>query len=176
MVQRLLECRTVADSAIRECFVEEPVTSATSDDAPKAESTSAVSLKPKQEFIYALTDAFALGFKARRNKPAEMIAKHLDKLMRKGQGAMSDAAFDALLDSALGLYRFTDDKDVFRGFYLRAMAKRLLLEKSASHDFELAVLKKLKDRMYSAAPSFKQPNALQNTILSLAWERKCLAN
>jgi cullin-4 len=176
MVQRLLECRTVADSAIRECFVEEPVTSAASDDAPKAESTSAVSLKPKQEFIYALTDAFALGFKARRNKPAEMIAKHLDKLMRKGQGAMSDAAFDALLNSALGLYRFTDDKDVFRGFYLRAMAKRLLLEKSASHDFELAVLKKLKDRMYSAAPSFKQPNALQNTILSLAWERKCLAN
>ncbi|KAJ7899955.1 Cullin-4B [Mycena olivaceomarginata] len=119
MVQRLLECRTVADSAIRECFVEEPVTSAASDDAPKAESTSAVSLKPKQEFIYALTDAFALGFKARRNKPAEMIAKHLDSSCAKA-------------------------RDVFRGFYLRAMAKRLLLEKSASHDFELAVLKKLK--------------------------------
>ncbi|KAJ6519453.1 Cullin-4B [Mycena sanguinolenta] len=146
MVQRLLDCRAVADAAIKKCFVEEPV-SLLESDASKAESTSTVPVKrPKQEFIYALTDAFTMGFKARRNKPAEMIARHLDKLMRKGQGAMSDAEFEALLDSALGLYRFTDDKDVFRGFYLRALAKRLLLERSASQDFESAVLKKLKDQ------------------------------
>ncbi|KAF8213470.1 Cullin family-domain-containing protein [Mycena galopus ATCC 62051] len=146
MVQRLLECRTIADTAIKKCFVEEPVSLA-EPDALKTGSTSAVPVKrPKQEFIYALTDAFAVGFKARRNKPAEMIARHLDKLMRNGQGAMSDAEFEALLDAALGLYRFTDDKDVFRGFYLRALSKRLLLERSASQDFETAVLKKLKDQ------------------------------
>ncbi|KAJ7275413.1 Cullin-4B [Mycena haematopus] len=144
MVQRLLDCRAVADSAIKKCFVEEPVTAS---DVSKTESTSTVPVKrPKQEFIYALTDAFTVGFKARRNKPAEMIARHLDKLMRNGQGSMSDKDFDALLDSALGLYRFTDDKDVFRGFYLRALAKRLLLERSASQDFESSVLKKLKDQ------------------------------
>ncbi|KAF7367229.1 CULLIN-2 domain-containing protein [Mycena sanguinolenta] len=146
MAQRLLDCRAVADAAIKKCFVEEQVTLMDSD-ASKAESTSTVPVKrPRQEFIYALTDAFTVGFKARRNKPAEMIARHLDKLMRKGQGAMSDAEFEVLLDSALGLYRFTDDKDVFRGFYLRALAKRLLLERSASQDFESAVLKKLKDQ------------------------------
>ncbi|KAJ7081972.1 Cullin family-domain-containing protein [Mycena crocata] len=146
MVERLLEVHAIADSAIKECFLEESVH--VTDESTEQTSGSTSSLppkRPKQEFLYALSDAFTIGFRARRNKPAEMIARHLDKLMRKGQGAMSDAKFDALLDLALGLYRFTDDKDVFRGFYLRALAKRLLLEKSASHDFEAAVLKKLKD-------------------------------
>ncbi|KAJ6574719.1 Cullin-4B [Mycena capillaripes] len=149
MVQRLLDCHALADYAIRECFLEEPVhiTTVESDAATtEAGSTSAIPLKqPKQEFLYALSDAFTVGFRSRRKKPAELIARHLDKLMRKGQGAMSDAEFNELLVLALGLYRFTDDKDVFRTFYLRALGKRLLLEKSASHDFENAVLKKLKD-------------------------------
>ncbi|KAJ7785913.1 Cullin-4B [Mycena metata] len=142
MVQRLLDCHATADVAIRKCFLEAPVKTGSS----KTTSTSSVPHKrPRQEFIYALSDAFAVGFRARRNKVAEMIARHLDKLMRNGQGGMTDGEFDALLNQALGLYRFTDDKDVFRGFYLRALAKRLLLEKSASHDFEASVLKKLKD-------------------------------
>ncbi|KAK7064545.1 CULLIN-2 domain-containing protein [Favolaschia claudopus] len=145
MVQRLLECRSIADSAIKECFQVEPVILANFKSG-QAESTSVLPLKqPNRDFVYAVSDAFASGFKARRNKPAEMIAKHLDKLMRKGQGAMSDAEFHALLDTALGLYRFTEDKDVFRGFYLRALAKRLLLERSASQDFESTVLKRLQD-------------------------------
>jgi cullin-4 len=68
--------------------------------------------------------------------------------MRKGQKDASDADFEALLDSALALYRFTNDKDVFRTFYHRALAKRLLLERSASDDFEKAMLKKLKERTF----------------------------
>ena len=54
------------------------------------------------------------------------------------------------MDRVLVLYRFTDDKDVFRTFYRRALAKRLLLEKSASDDFEKSVLKKLKEGKCSA--------------------------
>ncbi|KAJ7770835.1 Cullin family-domain-containing protein [Mycena maculata] len=149
MMERLLDFQAIAESAIKKCFLEEPVHITVDESEPTAEAASTSTLpqkRPNQEFIYALSDAFTVGFRARRNKPAEMIARHLDKLMRKGQGAMSDAQFDALLNSALGLYRFTDDKDVFRGFYLRALSKRLLLEKSASHDFEAAVLKKLKDQ------------------------------
>lgn len=38
---------------------------------------------------------------------------------------------------------------VFRAFYHRALAKRLLLEKSASDDFEKSILKKLKEGMWS---------------------------
>jgi cullin-4 len=75
-----------------------------------------------------------------------MIAKYLDKAMRHGQAGTSDEEFEALLDSVLALYRFTDDKDVFRSFYHRSLAKRLLLQKSASDDFEASMLKKLKER------------------------------
>jgi cullin-4 len=102
-------------------------------------------MQPDQQFLYTLTDAFSTGFKSRRSKPAEMIAKYLDKAMRKGQGKATDAEFQGLLDRVLQLYRFTDDKDVFRTFYHRSLAKRLLLEKSASDDFEKGMLKKLKE-------------------------------
>lgn len=128
MVNRLLEFKAFADTTLKEAFVD-----------PSTKQSN-------QDFSYGLIDAFTKGFKARRNKPAEQIAKHVDRLMRHGQRGMSDAAFEALLDAALALYRFTDDKDVFRTFYHRALAKRLLLERSASDDFEKAMLKKLKEK------------------------------
>ncbi|KAG0701950.1 Cullin family-domain-containing protein [Suillus ampliporus] len=119
MVGRLLEFKSFADTVLSEAFVD-----------PSTKQNN-------QDFSYGLIDAFTKGFKARRNKPAEQIAKHVDRLMRHGQRGMSDAAFEAL---------FTDDKDVFRTFYHRALAKRLLLERSASDDFEKAMLKKLKEK------------------------------
>ncbi|KAL1738064.1 hypothetical protein HDZ31DRAFT_78664, partial [Schizophyllum fasciatum] len=73
-----------------------------------------------------------------------MIARHLDSTLRKGQKDASDKDFEAGLDAILSLYKYTDDKDVFRTFYHRSLAKRLLLQKSASDDFEIAMLKKLK--------------------------------
>ncbi|KAI6022306.1 hypothetical protein PISMIDRAFT_18761 [Pisolithus microcarpus 441] len=128
MVERLLEFKVFCEGALQTAFVD-----------PQTK-------QPNREFSYALTDAFAYGFKVRRNKPAELIAKHLDRLMRRGQRDMSDPEFDQLLDSVLGLYRYTDDKDVFRSFYHRALARRLLLERSASDDFEKAMVKKLKEK------------------------------
>ena len=104
-----------------------------------------VSSSSCKDFQYALHDAFSGGFKNRRNKPAEMIARHIDKLMCKGQGSSSDELFNEQLDASLALYRFTADKDVFRAFYHRALAKRLLLGRSASDDAEKAMLKKLKE-------------------------------
>ncbi|KAI0291434.1 hypothetical protein BC826DRAFT_1022936 [Russula brevipes] len=44
-------------------------------------------------FQYALHDAFSDSFEKRRNKPAEMVARHIDELMRKGQGSASDESF-----------------------------------------------------------------------------------
>lgn len=113
--------------------------------------TSAVSsLDVGKDFEYAMQDAFASGFKKRRNKPAELIARHIDKMMRKGQGSSGEEAFNQELDALLALYRFTADKDVFRAFYHRALAKRLLLGRSASDDAEKAMLKKLKEGAYSS--------------------------
>jgi len=96
-------------------------------------------------FGYAARDAFEKGFLARKRKPAEMIAKHIDQAMRRGQREESEEAFWEELDSVLGLYRFTPDKDVFRTFYERALAKRLLLQKSASDALEERVINRLRD-------------------------------
>lgn len=152
MVQRLLDFKAIAEATISTAFADAspvPIPTQLVRDAkpvlPLA-SVSTPSYKVRnQEFIYALADAFTTGFKARRNKPAEMIAKYLDRTMRKGQRDLSDTEFEEMLDGALGLYRYTDDKDVFRTFYHRALAKRLLLEKSASDDFEKRMLKKLEE-------------------------------
>jgi cullin-4 len=144
MVQRLLYFKALADHTISSSFATEKTV--TTHGPTGTPSTSEQTKQANSDFIYALRDAFTTGFKVRRSTPAEMIAKYLDKAMRQGQGATSDEAFEALLDSVLSLYRFTDDKDVFRSFYHRSLAKRLLLQKSASDDFEASMLKKLKER------------------------------
>lgn len=136
LVNRLLELKHIANETVSTSFSETTSSSLSSSKRTKL---------PDKNFVYGLGDSFTLGFKARRNKPAEMIAKHLDKAMRKGQGKSSDAEFDAMLDDVLGLYRFSEDKDVFRTFYHRSLAKRLLLSKSASDDFEASMLKNLKE-------------------------------
>jgi cullin 4 len=144
MVQRLLDFKALADTTTSSSFLDEKINI---NRANGSSSTSSRIIKiPNSDFVYALSDAFTMGFKARRSTPAEMIAKYLDKAMRRGQGGTSDERFEAYLDSVLALYRFTDDKDVFRSFYHRSLAKRLLLQKSASDDFEASMLKKLKER------------------------------
>ncbi|KAI0367469.1 Cullin-4B [Pilatotrama ljubarskyi] len=152
MVPRLLEFKSFCDKLVAHAFVDElppppapsqPHASSSRTPLPAAPAARA---QPSREFQYGLTDAFAAGFKARRHKPAEMIAKHMDKAMRRGQKGKRDEDYAAELDEVLGLYRYTDDKDVFRAFYTRALAKRLLLGRSASDDFERAVLKKLKEQ------------------------------
>ncbi|EMD41477.1 hypothetical protein CERSUDRAFT_110046 [Gelatoporia subvermispora B] len=149
MVPRLLDFKAFADRLVAEAFVDEiiPTTEPPQASSSRVQPAPPTPAKvPNQDFAYALVDAFAMGFKARRNRPAEMVAKHLDRAMRKGQRGKKDEEFARELDAALALYRFTDDKDVFRAFYHRALAKRLLLQRSASDDFEKAMLKKLKEQ------------------------------
>ena len=126
MVDALLGLHSFATRVVKDAFVVE-----TSGDA-------------RGSFSYGLDDAFEVGFRAGNSKPAEMIAKYIDERMRKGQKDLSDRGFDELLSSVLLLFRYTTDKDVFRTFYTRALAKRLLRNQSASNDAEKQVLQKLK--------------------------------
>ena len=153
MVPRLLEFKAFADRLVATCFVDVVAPASAAPSQPQASSSRTPAaappppaVQPNRDFAYGLIDAFQAGFKARRIKPAEMIAKHLDKAMRRGQKGKRDEDFAAELDEVLALYRFTDDMDVFRTFYQRALAKRLLLGRSASDDFEKQVLKKLRER------------------------------
>ena len=146
MVERLLNFKAFADKAAKTAFVDY-TPSSTSGASTLANAPQRYKATPNMDYDYAVRDGFQTGFSKRRNKPAEMIAKYLDRAMRKGQKSATDMEFMTLLEKVLQLYRFTDDKDVFRTYYMRALAKRLLLSRSANDAFEIAVLKKLTDGM-----------------------------
>jgi cullin 4 len=103
------------------------------------------------------------------SKPGEMIAKHVDLLLRGGSKAipaalsslndqhaategedMDGIAFDEdtevknHLDQVLDLFRFVHGKAVFEAFYKKDLARRLLMGRSASADAERSMLTRLK--------------------------------
>ena len=174
MVERLLNFKTFAEKAANTAFVDY-TPSITSGASTSTNASHLYKATPNVEYDYAIRDGFQAGFSKRRNKPAEMIAKYLDHAMRKGQKNATDTEFMTLLEKVLQLYRFTEDKDVFRTYYMRALAKRLLLSRSANDAFEIAVLKKLTDGIGSMSPvSWSTDHSvLQNTIPNFQREKLC---
>lgn len=95
-------------------------------------------------------------------KPGEMIAKHVDKILKGGLRGVSshtaaadnedvdmqsddeDVEINKQLDQVLELFRFVHGKAVFEAFYKRDLARRLLLNRSASADAEKSMLTRLK--------------------------------
>jgi cullin 4 len=95
-------------------------------------------------FAHATNSAFESFVNARENKPAELIAKYLDGMLRTGNKGYSEEELENTLDRVLTLFRFIDGKDVFEAFYKKDLSKRLLYDKSASHDLEKVMISKLK--------------------------------
>ena len=101
-------------------------------------------------------------------KPGEMIAKHVDAILKGGakairssgvgiedhqkavdddeggESADEDVEITRSLDQVLDLFRFVHGKAVFEAFYKRDLARRLLLGRSASSDAEKSMLTRLK--------------------------------
>ena len=101
-------------------------------------------------------------------KPGEMIAKHVDAILKGGAKAVRSSAIGTKeppkaadddeggesadedieitrsLDQVLDLFRFVHGKAVFEAFYKRDLARRLLLARSASSDAEKSMLVRLK--------------------------------
>ena len=103
------------------------------------------SLSSSPSFLTSLKLSFESFLNSRENKPAEMIAKHLDRLLRSG-GAKGQTAeeVDAEMERVMFLFRYCHGKDVFAAFYKKDLARRLLLARSASVDAEKALIAKLK--------------------------------
>lgn len=93
-------------------------------------------------------------------KPGEMIAKHVDLLLKGGLKATmgkasqvnagdnsalvdEDAEINRQLDQVLDLFRFVHGKAVFEAFYKNDLARRLLMGRSASDDAEQSMLARL---------------------------------
>ncbi|EXJ76725.1 uncharacterized protein A1O5_01233 [Cladophialophora psammophila CBS 110553] len=108
-------------------------------------------------------------------KPGEMIAKHVDLLLKGGVKAIprlqahkhdpskpeeehdfddaaadEDAEINQHLSDALDLFRFVHGKAVFEAFYKKDLARRLLLGRSASFDAERNMLTRLKNECGAA--------------------------
>lgn len=105
-------------------------------------------------------------------KPGEMIAKYVDVILRGGVKAIpsndsiivkkerneegvnvssddEDSEIAKQLDHVLALFRFVHGKAVFEAFYKKDLARRLLLQRSASADAEKSMLTRLKSgRLY----------------------------
>ena len=154
MVPRLLDFKRKLDSILERCF-------------------------QKHEGLgHSLRDAFEKFInKSKRSnmtwgtdnpKPGEMIAKHVDAILKGGAKAVrssgvglgeslkagdddearesedEDVEITRSLDQVLDLFRFVHGKAVFEAFYKRDLARRLLLGRSASSDAEKSMLTRLK--------------------------------
>lgn len=119
MVERLLQLKAALDAVLGSAFQASPA------------------------FADQLTSAFQSAVNSRANKPAELVAKHIDARLRGSKG-VGEGELEAALDKALLLFGYIQGKDVFEAFYKRDLAKRLLLGRSASMDAEKLMIAKLK--------------------------------
>lgn len=120
MVQTLLDLKTRLDTLVMESFT------------------------GLEMFVNAVSHAFESFVNVRENKPAELIAKFVDGILRTGNKGFSEEELENTLDRTLTLFRYIDGKDVFEAFYKKDLAKRLLYDKSASLDLEKSMISKLK--------------------------------
>ncbi|KAF9277765.1 Cullin-4B [Mortierella alpina] len=120
MVEELLKFKLGVDEVVSKCF------------------------QSSDLFLNVLKECFESFVNTRQNKPAELVAKYLDLRLRSGNKDLSDEELESILDRVLILFRYIQGKDVFEAFYKRDLAKRLLLNKSASFDAEKSMLSKLK--------------------------------
>lgn len=95
------------------------------------------------------------------SKTGEMIAKYLDRLLKGGLKAMAPGQQDAplndenteiqrQLDQVLDLFRSVQGKAVFEAFYKNDLARRLLMNRSASDEAEKSMLVRLKKGLFNS--------------------------
>ncbi|VFV40708.1 cullin-partial [Lynx pardinus] len=129
MVQDLLDFKDRVDHVIEACF------------------------QRNEKFINLMKESFETFINKRPNKPAELIAKHVDSKLRAGNKEATDEELERILDKVMIIFRFIHGKDVFEAFYKKDLAKRLLVGKSASVDAEKSMLSKLKHECGAAFTS-----------------------
>lgn len=95
-------------------------------------------------FSKALRDQFSAFINSRGDVPAEMMAKFIDAVLRSGNKKFDENDLEHQMSRLMDIFRFIASKDVFEAFYKKDLAKRLLLNKSASADAERSLLAKLK--------------------------------
>lgn len=92
------------------------------------------------QLLEVVKKSFKYFVNQRHNKPAELLAKFLDGVLKSKN--LQDT--EETLDKIMVIFRFVQGKDIFEAFYKKDLCKRLLVGKSSSHDAEYSMINKLK--------------------------------
>lgn len=78
------------------------------------------------------------------NRSPEYLSLFIDDKLKRGLKGMNEQEIESVLDKAMVLFRFLQEKDLFERYYKQHLAKRLLLGKCLSDDSEKNMISKLK--------------------------------
>jgi cullin 3 len=91
----------------------------------------------------ALTKSFA-DFINMFDRSSEYVSLFIDENLKRGIKGKTEAEIDVVLDKAVTLIRYIQDKDMFERYYKKHLARRLLMAKSESADVEKAMITRMK--------------------------------
>lgn len=74
----------------------------------------------------------------------EILARYFDSLLRKSNKSLTELEIDEKLTSAIDIFKYINDKDVFQKFYSKMLAKRLIYSLYVALDLEETIINKLK--------------------------------
>lgn len=154
MVVRLLAFKKKLDRMHVECF--------------QKDDNMGNTLHKSFETFMNRTKKSATNYDTDNAKPGEMIAKHIDLLLRGGARAIpklaqgtsmgegeneqefddnetEEQSIEQHLADALDLFRFVHGKAVFEAFYKKDLARRLLMGRTQSFDAERSMLARLRN-------------------------------
>ncbi|KAB8345989.1 hypothetical protein FH972_023041 [Carpinus fangiana] len=77
-------------------------------------------------------------------RSSEHISLFIDENMKKGLKDKTEQEADAVLEKAIVLLRYIQDKDMFERYYKKHLCKRLLMHKSVSPDVERQMIQRMK--------------------------------
>ena len=78
------------------------------------------------------------------NRSSEYLSLFIDDNMKKGLKDKTEAEVDEVLEKAIVLLRYIQDRDMFERYYKKHLCKRLLMGKSLSVENEREMIRKMK--------------------------------
>ena len=109
----------------------------------KFDSIIAEAFDGDKRAVVVLNQAFEHFMNVRPGWP-EKLSLFLDDQLKRGIKSLNELQVEDLLDRALMLFRFLNDKDLFERYYKAHLSKRLLLSRTVSDDAERSMISKLK--------------------------------
>lgn len=78
------------------------------------------------------------------DRSSEYLSLFIDHNLKSGIKDKSDAEVERVLEQAITLLRYVSEKDKFEVYYQKHLAKRLLHQKSESHEIETEMISRMK--------------------------------